>query len=129
VTVPLPFFDRYQGGTARADAEQRLVRARADEAATAALLEIEVATLAVEASRARVEYVERDYLRNAREARDIVLASYQAGAATLSDFLDAQRALREAQRVKNRALFDHRISLFQLDSAMGLPLAPSTALE
>jgi cobalt-zinc-cadmium efflux system outer membrane protein len=123
VTVPLPFFDRNHAGVARAEAEQRLARAKADEVATAALLEIQTATLAVESSRARVDYVEQEYLRNAREARDIVLASYRAGAAPLSDYLDAQRAMREAQRVRNRALFDYRVSLFQLDAALGRPAA------
>lgn len=119
VSVPLPFFDRNAAGVARAEAARRLARANAEAVATAALLEIQTAALAVESSRARVTYVEHEYLRHARDARDIVLASYRAGAAPLSDFLDAQRAMREAQRVRNRALFDYRMSLFQLDAALG----------
>jgi outer membrane protein, heavy metal efflux system len=124
VSVPLPFFDRNQAGVARAEASRRLARAKTEAVVTAALLEIETARLAVESSRARVDYVEKDYLRHAREARDIVLASYRAGASPLSDFLDAQRALREAQRVRNRAVFDYRLSLFQLDAALGVPAPP-----
>jgi cobalt-zinc-cadmium efflux system outer membrane protein len=121
VSVPLPFFDRNQAGVARAAASERLARAKTEEAVTAALLEIQTARLAVESSQARVDYVEKEYLRHAREARDIVLASYRAGAAPLSDFLDAQRAMREAQRVRNRAIVEYRLSLFQLDAALGAP--------
>lgn len=121
VSVPLPFFDRNQAGVARATASERLARAKTQEVVTAVLLEIQTARLAVESSQARVDYVEKEYLRHAREARDIVLASYRAGAAPLSDFLDAQRAMREAQRVRNRAIVEYRLSLFQLDAALGAP--------
>jgi outer membrane protein TolC len=48
-----------------------------------------------------------------------VLASYRSGATTLIDYLDAQRALREALRTQNRARFDYRISLFQYEAAVG----------
>ena len=85
----------------------------------AVALDVQRSRNGLEMSQARVAYIEREYLRNAREARDIVLESYRAGAATLTDYLDAQRALREAQRVANRAQFDYRISLFQLDAALG----------
>jgi outer membrane protein TolC len=42
----------------------------------------------------------------------------------LIDYLDAQRALREALRTQNRARFDYRISLFQYEAAVGT-LAPA----
>jgi len=117
--VPLPFATRNQGGISRADAGQKLAEAVTDAATTEAALEIQLASNGVAAHRARVDAVRHEYLRNAREARDIVLAAYRAGAATLIDFLDAQRALSEAQRVENRALFDYRVSICQLEAALG----------
>ena len=45
-------------------------------------------------------------------------AAYRTGAADLTDYLDAERALREGQRIYNRALFDYRMHLFQLDAAL-----------
>ena len=48
-----------------------------------------------------------------------MLASYRAGASTLIDYLDAQRTLRDAQRAENRALFDYRVSSFELEAALG----------
>jgi cobalt-zinc-cadmium efflux system outer membrane protein len=117
--VPLPFASRNQGGISRADAGQKLAEAATEAATTEAALEIQLASNGVAAHRSRVDAVQREYLRNAREARDIVLAAYRAGAATLIDFLDAQRALDEARRVENRALFDYRVSMCQLESALG----------
>lgn len=121
VTVPLPFFNQNQGGIARADAERRTADARADATATVVRLDVQRALNAVDTNRARVEYIEREYLKNAQESRDIVLESYRLGVAGLIDFLDAQRAFRDTQRTYNRALFDQRVSLFDLAAAIGRP--------
>jgi cobalt-zinc-cadmium efflux system outer membrane protein len=121
VTVPLPVFGRNPGGVERAAAERRLAANRVAAAETAVALDVQQAINAVEISQARVGYIEREHLTTARETRDIVSASYRAGASTLIDFLDAQRAFRETLRTYNRALYDHRLSLFQLVAALGLP--------
>ena len=119
VTVPLPLSNRNQGGVARADAERRQAANFAAAAATTVLLDVQQAINAADVSRARVQYIEREYLTPARESRDIVLASYRLGSADLIDFLDAQRAFRDTLRTYNRALYDQRVSLFQLASATG----------
>jgi outer membrane protein TolC len=49
------------------------------------------------------------------------LASYRLGSANLIDFLDAQRAFRDTVRTYNRALFEQRVSIFQLQAAVGAP--------
>lgn len=121
VTIPLPILNRNQGGVARADAERRLAANRAVAAELTVLLEVQQAANAVAINRARVEYIEREYRNNARQARDIVLASYRLGAANLIDFLDAQRAFRDTLRTYNRALYEERISLFELQAALGEP--------
>lgn len=121
VTVPLPLSNRNQGGVARAEAERRLAANEAAAATTSVRLEVQQAVNALEINRQRVDYIRREYLTNAREARDIVLTSYRLGAADLIDFLDAQRAFRETQRTYNRALYDERISIFQLAAAVGTP--------
>jgi len=119
VTVPLPLSNRNQGGVARAEAERRQAANLATAAATTVLLDVQQAINAADVSRARVQYIEREYLMPARESRDIVLASYRLGSANLIDFLDAQRAFRDTVRTYNRALYDQRVSLFQLTSATG----------
>ncbi len=122
LTVPLPLFSKNKGGIARADADQGMADARVAAAERMVALDVQQALDSLTVSRARAGYIEREYLKAAREARDIVLASYREGAATLIDYLDAQRAYREALRTYNRALYDHRFSLFQLEAAVGAPV-------
>ena len=119
VTVPLPLSNRNQGGVARAEAERRQAANLATATATGVLLEVQQAVNAVDVSRARVAYIEREYLTPSRESRDIVLASYRLGTADLIDFLDAQRAFRDTLRTYNRALYEQRMGLFQLAAATG----------
>ena len=120
VTVPLPFSNRNQGGIARAEAERRQAANLATATAISVSLDVQQAINAVDVSRARVQYIEGEYLTPARESRDIVLAAYRLGTADLIDFLDAQRAFRDTARTYNRALYDQRVSLFQLSAATGV---------
>ena len=119
VSVPLPMFNRNQGAIARAEAEQR--QAALERAATQAEVarDVQQAANALEVSRARVAYIEREFLDNAEQSVAIARNSYQLGASTLIDLLDAQRTWRETRRTYNRALYDLRISQFQLDAAIG----------
>lgn len=119
VTVPLALSNRNQGGVARAAAERRQAGNVAAATATAVLLDVQQAINAVEVSRVRVDYIQREYLTPSRESLDIVRASYQLGTANLIDLLDAQRAFRDTLRTYNRALYDQRIGLFQLGAATG----------
>ena len=122
-TVPLPFFNRNQGGVARAEAERQQAGSRARATELTVRLDVQQAANAVDVNRERVQYIEREYLTTARESRDIIQASYRVGAADLIDFLDAQRAFRDTVRTYNRALYDQRISIFELAAATALPPA------
>ncbi|RPJ73926.1 MAG: TolC family protein [Acidobacteria bacterium] len=120
VTVPLPIFDRNAGGMARSDAQGRLSDARLRVVEAAVSLEVRQALDVVDIARQRVDVLEREYLRKAREALDSVAAAYRVGDAELIDFLDAQRAFRDVRRAHSRALLDLRLSLSQLDTAVGV---------
>ena len=122
-TLPMPFFNRNQGGVARAAAERQQAASRVRATELTVRLDVQQAANAVDVNRERVQYIEREYLTTARESRDIVQASYRLGAADLIDFLDAQRAYRDTVRTYNRALYEQRISIFELAAATGLPPA------
>ena len=119
VTVPVPLWNKNQGGVARATAEQRVVASNLAAVELDVRLDIQQAQNSVDVNRARADYIERQVLASAREARDVVSESYKLGAADLIDFLDAQRAFRDTLRTYNRALFDYRVSQFELDAALG----------
>lgn len=120
-SVPLPFFDRNPGGIARAEAERRQAANVSLATELTIRLEVQQAINAIEINQARVRYIEQDTLTNAREARDAVMAAYQVGEAGLIDYLDAQRSFRETLRIYNRALYERRISDFELAAAVGGP--------
>ena len=120
VTIPLKVFNRNEGEILRADAEQ--MRAANLVAAVRKEIELDVqqAYNAVEINRQRVEYIRTQHMKKAEEASRVTLASYNLGGATLIDYLDAQRTYRDALRIYNQALFDERISLYELASSIGL---------
>jgi len=120
VTLPLKIFDRNEGGIVRANAEQK--RAANLESAIQKEIELEVqqAYNAMEINRERVDYIRSQHLKKAEEVSSVALTSYNLGGATLIDYLDAQRTYRDALLIYNQALFDKRISLYELASAIGL---------
>ncbi len=119
LTIPLKVFNRNEGEIMRADAEQM----RAANLLAAARKEIELdvqhAYNAAEVNRRRVEYIETQHMKKAEESSRVTLAAYNLGGATLLDYLDAQRAYRDTLRIYNQALFDKRISLYELASSIG----------
>jgi cobalt-zinc-cadmium efflux system outer membrane protein len=119
VTVPLQVFNRNEGGVLRAEAEQR--QSANLEAALQKQIQLEVqqAYNAVEINRRRVEYIRTQHLGKAEDTSKVTLTSYNLGGATLIDYLDAQRTYRDALRIFNQALFDERLSLYELASAIG----------
>ena len=121
VTVPLPLFNRNPGGIARAEAERRRAGNLATATEIGVRLDVQQAVNAIEVNQARVRYIEQETLVAAREARDAVMAAYQVGEAGLIDYLDAQRAFRDTLRIYNRALYERRLSGFEVAAAIGRP--------
>ncbi len=119
VTIPLKVFNRNEGEIIRADAEQK--RATNLLAAVRKEIELEVqqAYNAAEVNRQRAEYIGTQYMKKAEEASRVTLASYKLGGTTLLDYLDAQRSYRDTLRIYNQAVFDERISLYELASSVG----------
>ena len=120
VTVPLRVFNRNQGGMLRAAAEKRRAANHAAAVHNRIELEIRQAHNAVEVNSERVRYIEAEQLGKAEQARAVTLASYRLGGATLIDYLDAQRQYGDTVRIYNQALYDKRISLYQLANAIGV---------
>jgi cobalt-zinc-cadmium efflux system outer membrane protein len=83
-------------------------------------LDVQKAHNAVEINRQRVDYIKSHQLKRAEEVSRVTLESYNLGGSTLIDYLDAQRTYRDALRIFNQALFDERISLYELSSSIAL---------
>jgi len=59
------------------------------------------------------------YLKQAQDSRDISEYAYKRGAASLLDFLDAERSYRATQMGYRQALASYMTALEQLKAAVG----------
>jgi cobalt-zinc-cadmium efflux system outer membrane protein len=118
VTIPLKIFNRNEGEIQRAEAEQARAANLITAVRTEVELEIQQAFNAVEINRRRVDYIRTQHMKKVEATVRAALASYNLGGATLMDYLDAQRIYRDALRTYNQALFDERISVYELANSI-----------
>jgi cobalt-zinc-cadmium efflux system outer membrane protein len=118
--LPLPLFNRNQGGIMQAEAEVQ--RAEADLIKTLNQVEnqVDVAYRNLIQSRRLVEaFSLGGVLDDARATLTIVERAYERGGATLLDLLDAARTSRAIQQNYIEALFNYQRNVLQLESAVG----------
>jgi len=120
IALPLKVFNKNEGGIARAAAEKAKTDNLAAHTRSQILLDVQKAYNSAEINRQRVEYIEKESNLKAEESRQIVLTAYRLGEIDLINLLDAERAFRETQKTYNQALYEYRMSLYELGSAIGL---------
>ena len=120
IALPLKVFNKNEGGIARAAAEKARADNLAAHARSQVLLDVQKAYNSAEINRQRVEYIEKESIQKADESRQIVLTAYRLGEIDLIHLLDAERVFRETRKTHNQALYEYRMSLYELGSAVGL---------
>jgi cobalt-zinc-cadmium efflux system outer membrane protein len=73
-------------------------------------------------ARSRLRRGETGLLPQAAHGRDLVRLQYEKGAASLFEFLDAQRVFLAAQSEYLQTLGDYWTAIFQLEQATGMEL-------
>ncbi len=122
ISIPLPVYDRNQGGIARAVAEEKAADAELALERARVLAEIESSWHAWQTARAQAAVFERDLLPQAEESRAIALAAYREGAIGLVEYLEAQRTLAGLRQQYARSLFDAHAARLFLEQAVGRDL-------
>ena len=117
--IPLPLFNRNQGGILQADVSLKSAEADLDKTVNLVENEVDVAYRNLLQSRRLVEAYFGEVLEDARATVTIVERAYERGGATIIDLLDAARTSRTIQQNYIEALFDYQHHLFQLESAVG----------
>jgi cobalt-zinc-cadmium efflux system outer membrane protein len=115
----LPIFNRNQGEIARTG--YVLTQAQEQQQAVSDTVLSDVAN-AYEAVRSNDEVVQlytSGYLKQAQDSRDISEYAYKRGAASLLDFLDAERSYRSVQLAYRQALASYMTAVEQLKEAVG----------
>jgi outer membrane protein, heavy metal efflux system len=119
VNFALPVFNRNQGEIARTGYALTQAQEQQQAASDAVLSDVANAYEAVRSNDEIVQLYISGYLKQAEDSRDISEYAYRRGAASLLDFLDAERSYRAIQLAYRQALASYMTALEQLKEAVG----------
>jgi len=120
--LPLPLFNRNQGGIMQAEAAVQTAEADLLKTLNQVENQVDIAYRNLIQSRRLVEAFLEGVLDDARSTLTIVERAYERGGATLLDLLDAARTSRTIQQNYFEALFNYQRNVLQLESAVGQEL-------
>ena len=115
----LPIFDRNQGEIARTGHVLTQAQEQMQAASDTVLSDVANAYEAVRSNEEGVRLYTSGYLKQAQDSRDISEYAYKRGAASLLDFLDAERSYRAVELAYRQALAAYMTALEQLKEAEG----------
>ncbi len=123
-SVQIPIFDRNQGEIARTGFA--ITQAQEQEKATndQVMTDVRDAFEGLQTNDQVIQLYRSGYLDQAKEDRDISQYAYQRGAASLLDFLDAERSYRAVQLAYRQALASYVTAVEQLREAVGTRSLP-----
>ena len=117
--VQLPIFDRNQGEIARTRYAITQLQEQASEASQQVMTDVLDAYEALRSNDQIVQLYRGGYVDAAQKSRDISEYAYKKGAASLLDFLDAERTYRSNQLAYRQALASYMTALEQTRQAVG----------
>jgi cobalt-zinc-cadmium efflux system outer membrane protein len=123
-SIELPIFDRNQGEIARTRYAVGQSQELSSEQASIALTDVENSYESLRTNDEVVQLYQSGYLKQSEDSRDISQYAYQRGAASLLDFLDAERSYRATELAYRQALASYMVSLEQLRQAVGTRSLP-----
>jgi cobalt-zinc-cadmium efflux system outer membrane protein len=118
-SIPLPLFDRNQGEIARTRYAKTQAEEQAEATSDAVLTDVRNNYEAFKTNDEIVLLYTSGYLKQAQDSRDISEYAYKRGAASLLDFLDAERSYRATQLSYRQALANYLVSVEQLKESVG----------
>jgi cobalt-zinc-cadmium efflux system outer membrane protein len=119
LNIEIPIFDRNQGEIARTHYAIDQAQETSTEASETVMTDVANAYQGVETSAQVVDLYTGGYLKQAEDSRDISEYAYKRGAATLLDFLDAERSYRSTQLAYRQALATYMLAIETLRQAVG----------
>lgn len=122
--IPLAIFNRNQGEIARARSALTQSQENAQAASDAVLTDVRNNYEAFATNQKIVQLYLSGYLKQAQDSRDISEYAYKRGAASLLDFLDAERSYRSTQLSYRQTLGNYLLSIEQVKEAVGTRSLP-----
>ena len=123
-SIPMPVFDRNQGEIARTRYVLTQSQENAEAASDAVLTDVRNNYEGFSTNKKILQLYLSGYLKKAQDSRDISEYAYKRGAASLLDFLDAERSYRSTQLAYRQALANYLVSVEQLKEAVGTRVLP-----
>lgn len=117
--IPMAIFNKNQGEIARTRYALTQSQFQQKAAEQQVLTDVRNAYEGLRSSEQVVQLYDKGYLDQATQSLDITKFSYEHGAASLLDFLDAERSYRSTQLSYRQALATYMTSLEQLRQAVG----------
>lgn len=118
-SVPLPVFNKNQGEIARTQYALTQSQFQRKAAEQQVLTDVQNAYEGMRRGEQVVQLYDKGYLEEATQSLEITRFSYEHGAASLLDFLDAERSYRSTQLSYRQALATYVTALEQLRQAVG----------
>jgi outer membrane protein, heavy metal efflux system len=124
VNIPLRIFDRNQGEKARTLLDIHLNERQRDAAQAQVFSDVDTAYANLESNVTLLHPYKEKYLAQAVRVRDTVTYSFQRGAASLLDFLNAEADYRSVQRNYLTLIGAYLTAVAQLNEAVGREAVP-----
>ena len=119
-----PIFNRFEGEIVKSKADLTTQKAQLAKTEAQVLNDVQTAFTQFRSARSRVERAERELLEHAKHTRDLVQLQYQKGAASLLEYLDAQRILISTKLDYEGDLSDYWLAVVLIGQAVGVELSP-----
>jgi cobalt-zinc-cadmium efflux system outer membrane protein len=117
--MPLPIFNRNQGEIERARYAITQAEQQASETTQQVSTDVVQAYENLRTNDQIIQLYQSGYLDEAKQSRDISEYAYRKGAASLLDYLDAERTYRANQLAYRQALANYMLALEQTRQAVG----------
>lgn len=124
VSIPVPIFNRNQGEIARTNYAIAQAQEAEQEASEQVMSDVQVAYETVHTNEQTLQIYQTGYLDEAKQSVDISEYAYKRGAASLLDFLDAERSYRDTELAYRQQLASYMLALEQLREAVGTRKLP-----
>lgn len=124
VSFPIRIFDRNQGEKARTSLEMRRSAHLRQNMVAGIYRDVDSAAASVQSVLSLLKPYRDQYLKEAESIRDSVSFAYSRGAASLLDFLEAQKSYRDIELNYRNLIGGYLSSVNQLNLAVGREVLP-----
>ena len=124
LSIPLPLFNRNQGGILQAEAAIRAATADRDKTRIQVELDVETAYRDFTQTQMLVQAYRAGALEDARASREIAKKAYERGGTSILDVLDAFRTFNATMQGYLEALLAYQRSLLAINAAVGREVIP-----